>query len=526
MIHKKIELRWNTIFTIILVIFIVFGFVTKLYFSANLAVTADMTGEGLQAMEIWEHHNFLLSGYYLPSDDTFIFTELLPFQLVPQVLTHYDPLALKLTSFAIFGLAVAALSYVVFLVSGETISALLFAALAVNLSPAGYDYFAISTTHIGTMVFLGIMIILLLHLGKIDKALVEKMKPRKKVQPKQADIQWAYVIVLGILAAITALSDTIILTWLVIPLLLAYLLFYKEKSRNMNLAVAIITVFAALAYVFKTNFVHEWVSQSFISLDMAKTMSINFPLSYQSLAIFLDTGLYRALSGQAVGLLEIASIIAFAALALYALKNAIEGRERRFFYGLLLISGLLMLASFMVMSLVKDIYEARYFTFTALTVFMLIALAYRKGNKIFGALALIFLLISAVYGMSFVSAEWGARPNVQEYGLISFLKENNLTYGYGSYWISNTITYLSGEDVTVRPVLFYTDSVRPNAWLGCDRWYQSPPEKAFILVDNSTLDDNGRQVLSSLARSLNASTPLYYENYIIYPTNRQAYKTA
>jgi hypothetical protein len=211
---------------------------------------------------------------------------------------------------------------------------------------------------------------------------------------------------------------------------------------------------------------------------------------------------------------------------LYTLKNGVQDKEQRPFYGLLLISGIVMFASFLVMSLVKDITQARYFTFTALTIFMVAGISYRKNDKIFSALALAFLILSAAYGLSRASEVWGYQPNAHDYGLIGFLKENNLTYGYGSYWASNSLTYLSGEDVTVRAVLFYRDDLRPNAWLGCERWYQSPPDNAFILVDNSTLSDNGRQVIGSLAQALNASEPLYYGNYLIYPTHSQAFRTS
>lgn len=524
---KKVELSWKNIFAVALVLFIIFGFATKLYFSANLGFNSDMAGEGLQAMEIWKHQNYLLSGYYLPADDTFIFTELSPFQLIPQILTNYDPLTLKMVSFVIFALAVAGLSYVVFLVSGETLNTLLFAALAANLSPTGYSFFAIPTTHIATMVFLGAMFIILLYIGKKDKELQEKASKRKKKQASTRKILWPLVIGLCVLALLSALSDTIILTWFVVPFLLTYLLFYKEKSLGMNIAIASMVVVSALAYIFKTNFVREWVSQSFVKLDTANIFSVTLPLLFKSLAIFLDSGLYRALDGfKGFGIMEAISVIAFVMLILYALKNAFEDKKSRFFYGVLLFSGLIMAASFLVMSLVKDISQARYFTFTALSVFMLVGVSYRKDDRIYGAIVMIFLVLSAAYGLSQVSAQWGQKPNTQDYGLIAFLRENNLTYGYGSYWISNTITYLSGEDVTVRAVLFYRDDLRPNGWLACERWFQSPPEKAFILVDNSTLDDNGRQVLGSVAKALNASEPLHYENYIIYPTNSRAFRTS
>jgi disulfide bond formation protein DsbB len=488
-------------------------------------MNSDMAGIGLISTEIARHGNYLLTGYYLPADDTFLFTEL-PFQLIPQVLTGYEPITRKLVSYLIFALAVAALSYVVYMVSGEAFNALLFGALASNLPPAGYSYFAIPTTHIATIVFLGAMFILLLYIGKRDKEFEEKGSKRKKRQTAPSKVYWLYVIGLGALTLFSVLSDTIILTWLILPFILAYLLLYKEKSPGMNAAVASMAIVSALAYIFKTNLVREWVAQSFVKTEAANIMSVTLPLSIRSLAIFLDTGLYRLLDGASIGILEAASIIVAAALILYALKNAVKDRERRFFYGLLLISGLVMIASFLVMSLVKDISQARYFTFTALTVFMAVGVAYRKDDRIFSGLALVFLLLSAFYGLSQAIAVWDYQPNAQDYGLIDYLKENNLTHGYGSYWVSNTLTYLSREDVTVRAVLFYRDDLRPNAWLACERWYLSPPEKAFILVDNSTLDDNGRQVIGSLARSMNSSEPLHFGKYLIYPTNRRAFRTS
>jgi hypothetical protein len=505
------------IFAAALVFFIVFGLATKLYFSISLDLNSDMAGIGLISMEIARHGNFLLSGYYLPADDTFIFTEL-PFQLIPQVLTNYDPLTLKLVSFAIFGLAVAALSYVVFLVSGETLNALLFAALAANISPAGYSFFAMPTTHIATIAFLGVMFIILLYIGK-RAATGEKKRKKARTDP----IQWPLVAGLGALTLLSVLSDTIILTWFIVPFVLAYLLFSK-KSPGMNVAVGAMAAISALAYIFKTNFVREWVSQSFVKLDTANIVSVTFPLSLKSLGILIDPGLYRALDGlKGFGIMDAISVAVLAALMLYALKNAAKDKRSRFFYGILLFSGLIMFASFLAMSLVKDLSQARYFTFTALTAFMVVGVSCRKGDRIYTALALAFLLISAIYGFAQVSAQWGYQPNAQEYGLIAFLKENNLTYGYGSALTSNTYTYLSSEAVTIRPVLFYRDGLRPNVWLACERWYRDPPDEAFILVDNSTLDANGRQVIGSLAEALNASEPLHYGKYDIYPTNRKAF---
>lgn len=517
---KNAGQRWKTIFAIVLVLFILFGFATKLMISSNLGLNSDMVGEGLQSMEIWKHQNYLLGGYYLPSEDTFIFTELLPFQLIPQILTNFDPLALKLVSYVIFVLAVAALSYVVYLVSGETICALLFAALAANLPPNGYAFFDFPTTHIATMIFTGIIFALLLYMGASEKTADSKAKKGKKKQAALSNTQWAYLAGLALLVAITVLSDTIVLTWLIIPYILAYLVFFKGKNRALNMAIACMALVSVICYIFKTYFVQNWARQAMVSRDISGILSINLPLSYKSLAILLNQGLYQVADGfTGFGLLEALSLIVFILLVAYAVKNALGDKKKWFFYSILLISGIFMFATFLMTVRVKDLSQARYFTFMALSVFMLIAISYRREDKVYNALVVSMLVISAIYGFTFVTTQLHA-PNVQENGLISFLKQNDLTWGYATYWDANVITYLSDEGVTVRAVHFLPDGVESDTLLSDEQWYQSPPAKTFILVDNSSLDEVDRAVVQSMTRSVNYSDILHYGNYDIYRFNR------
>ncbi|HTX43782.1 MAG TPA: hypothetical protein VMC61_03575 [Methanocella sp.] len=513
---KKVRFTWKTAFSASLLIFILFGLATKLVISVGMSLNSDMVGEGLEAMEIWKHQNFLLAGYYLPSQDTFLFTELLPFHLIPQVLTNYSPLALKLVTYVEFGLGVAILSYIVYMVSGDLICALLFAALAANLPPQGYQFFSLPTSHAGTVVFLGVILALLLYVHKIDGE--QKQKAKKGRKARAPGVQWAYVIGLTAIVALTVISDTIILPWLIFPYILAYLLLVKEKSRTMNVAVAAMAAASVLIYVYKTYFVYNWVVQDVVTgRGTAGIFSTVLPLYFRALALALNQGLFSAFDGfKGFGILEALSLAALAALALYAAGNVLADRANRLFYGILLASGALMFAMFLVSNYSIDLSSARYLTFTAFAVFMLVAASYREGNKVFGALVLALLLVSAIYGYAGVSGP-AASPNAREYGLISFLEENNLTFGYGSYWNSNIITYLSGEDVTVRATFFYRDDMRPNVWLANERWYQSTPDRSFILADNSSLDDNGRAVVKALTAKLNASEALHNGKYDVYP---------
>jgi hypothetical protein len=511
---KKIEFSWKTIFAISLIIFILFGLSAKAIQSANMSLTSDMSGEGLESMEIWAHQNYFLGGYYLPSQDTFLFTELLPFQLIPQILTGYSPLALKIMVFVEFVLGTAILSYIVYLISESLMSALLFAALAMNLPPEGYYYFALPTSHMGTIVFLGIIFALLIYMSKKEEELTHRNRKGKVIHSTK--IQWAYILGLLILVALTVVSDTIILPWLIVPYIIVYLLFIKEKSKTMNIAIVSMAIVSVIVYIFKTYFVPNWVVQDVFASGTTTDIVSKIVLYFQDLAVLLNQGLSSVSQGFAgFGILEALSLLAFCALLAYAIKNVLEDRKRWLFFGVLLASGITMFAMWLVSDYSVDSSSARYITFTAFTVLMLIAIGYREGNKVFGALIIAVLLISATYGVIQLGEQ--QQPNANYYGLISYLKENNLTFGYGDFMDSNAITYLSGEGVTVRSASYYTNTIQPYVWLSCDRWYQSTPDNSFILVDNSSLDDTGRSVVKSLTASLNASGPLHYGQYDIYP---------
>jgi hypothetical protein len=479
-----------------------------------MTLNSDMVGEGLEAMEIGAHQNYFLSGYYLPSQDTFLFTELLPFQLIPQIITGFNPLTLKMVVFIEFVLGVAVLSYVVYLISESLVSALLFAALAMNLPPAGYYYFALPTSHMGTIVFLGIIFALLIYMSKKEEEQTHRTRKGKVIHSNK--VQWAYILGLIILAALTVVSDTIILPWLIVPYIIVYLLLIKEKSKTMDFAVASMAIVSVIVYIFKTYFVYNWVAQDVFSNGTSMDIISKIVLYFQDVAVLLNQGLSSVSEGFAgFGILEALSLVVFCALIVYAVKNALEDKKRQVFYGLLLASGITMFAMWLVSDYSINSASARYLTFTAFTVLMLIALGYRDDNKAFGALIIGMLLISAVYGA--IQLSESQQPNVGDYGLISYLKENNLTFGYGDYADSNLITYLSGESVTVRSASYYTNTIQPYIWLSCDRWYLSTPDSSFILVNNGTLGDTGRSVINSLTTNLNASAPLYYGQYNIYP---------
>ena len=512
---KKDAVNWELLFRAALVIFILQGLAVKLYQSINMWLNSDTVGMGMLSMEIWKHHNYLLTGYHVTAADTFFFTEL-PLQLIPQILTNYDPLALKLVTFGIFILAVAVLSAVIYLVSRQLNAALVFAALAANIPPAGYWAFAQPTTHNATIVFGGLILLLLLYINKAGKAdTVQKPAKGKKAPASQpAKLPWGYIVCLGIVAFFTAFSDTIVLAWVVVPYLLVYLLVFKEKTRASDMAIIVVLAMSALAYVIKMYLIADWLKRP-LGLNPVSQILANVPMFFEAMGSFLLKGLLEA--GNWPGMAAVAgllSIIGLLAVLGYAGWITVQRKGDRLLPAVLLASVAMMFGYFLLSDYVFDLGAVRYLTFTALAIVMLVALLYPKNEKLFGILVLALLVLSAAGNAIFVSTSSFA-PNAQEYALIQHLSNTGLAQGYGTYQTSNVITYLSGEKVTVRSVLISTEGIQQNRILSCDRWYQTAPDKGFLLLDNTTLDADSRLVLATLAAKINA-TVAENQNYLIY----------
>lgn len=134
-LRKYVNFSRKFIINLCLTFFIIFGLASKLFISIYFRLDSDSVGMGLMSMEIGKHNNYLLSGYHLLSSDSLVFTELIPFHLIPQILTNYNPLSLKIITFLIFVLSIIILAYLVYFVSGNIFHALLFGALAANIPP-------------------------------------------------------------------------------------------------------------------------------------------------------------------------------------------------------------------------------------------------------------------------------------------------------------------------------------------------------------------------------------------------------
>jgi len=521
-ILNKLQISRESAIQLVLAFFILVGLVTKGVISFFFRLDSDSVGMGVMAMEIGNHGNIFLSGCHLLSSDSLVFTELIPFQLVPQILTGYSPVALRMVTFIIFVLSVAVFSLILYFVSNRTFPALLFAALAANIPPEGYHWLAFPTSHNATILAGAGILLILLWLKRTSERGPEPVgKNRRKKTEVGSDIPWPYLLVISLMGFFTVFSDTIILFWLFIPFILAYIVFAERRTHVMNLAVGILAMVSALAYMLKTFFMPTWLAANYAVNSIHEILFRNVALFFRAFAEFISSGLFFLLDGRETGPLEILSVLLGAAVIIVLVRNAWqdwgkENPERKFLGAVILISLLVMFASFLISGYAYDINTARYLTFPALILLVGLALFSPEHDTIFIILVIGLLLVASVTGFVFIS-HMDRNPNEREYSLISYLEAQDLAFGYGTYWDANVITYLSGERVIIRSTYFLPDTIRPFLLNSCDGYYESRPERFFLINDTTLVSESAQKNLPSLLKTANVTDVLHYLNYDIYP---------
>lgn len=498
---KKFGPAKDSLIAAILALVTIAGMACKLFFSLNLDLTSDSVYPGVLSMEIWKHGNYLLDGFIFNSADPNLFSEVIPFQLIPQVLTDYDPGAIRVVNFAIFLLIVAVYAYIVYRLTGDRTRALATSALFATLSPAAYALYATPVAHNTSILFTGICLLLLWDMRKVK----------------------GYVALLTILlATAVAFSDTIFMAYFIVPYLAVYLLLLRPRiprpdRRRPDTIAGSLLVFPALIVGYKMLLMDNAMPYVVTVSGHGTSILANAVSFIDSLLLLLNSGLYTLatdLRGARVADYVVAA--AFVAVMCLALFRAFREKEEKYraFYAFLIALGLIFTASSVLTSLSSGIATARYLTFLALLILMLIAVLYPVKNN--ACIALLVVLLVAAAGLNVAGVmQIENKPNAGNYGLIDYMGANGLSFGYGDYWDAGVDTYLSGENVTIRSVLFKNDtlSLAPNPWISSERWYEYQPDRYFVVV-NDTSSDAG--FMQSYVKLHPALEKLEYGDHTIY----------
>lgn len=494
-------------FQVALAAFTIYGVVCKLLLSLNLSLNSDTIVPGVLSMEIGRNGNYLLKGLILNSMDSQLFEDIVPFHLVPQILTDFSPDALRLTTFFIYLSLVVVCSYLVFCVTKNKTSMLVFAALMANLCPLSYSYFEAPMSHIAAILFSCVFIIILFPGHRL--AFINS--DRRRIIAASA---------LFVAIFLFTFSDLMFAAFFVLPFTVCYLLFYGKKGYRSSLLVALTLLSSALALIFSRYLVNALDLAHFITLHISLTgryvVLVNITLYFKGLLLLVSGNLLNGINDAAqFGYGALIAVLLFLAVGYFTLKNILKDDNdgRKFLLAFFVLSSAVVAVPYIFTTLCVNIYTTRYLTFTALAIFLLIALYFDNKNK---ALVVCILLILIIFSLANFNAVNGLdyHPNKAEYGLISYLKQNNLTFGYSDYWNANIITYLSHGDVTVRAVNVSADGLRPVMLNSAAGWYEDEPGTYFLLIKQARPDLVNA---SSLLIDKHAAAATYQSNgYIIY----------
>ncbi|MDD4650789.1 MAG: hypothetical protein PHQ34_01030 [Methanothrix sp.] len=266
-------------------------------------------------------------------------------------------------------------------------------------------------------------------------------------------------------------------------------------------------------YIYERYFMTSFITSVVHARDLESVLHLSLPLYVNGLATLLFGKAYEVRPFNVLYLLFLIMLI------YYTIYNGIRKYNDMLVY--LTVSFLVIFVGYVFTDLSVDFLTTRFLMFSAISIYLIGSLMYRKGNTIYIALIFFILFMGAISNYMFIS-NLDYQPNIGELDLIGFLNDNNLKYGYADYWDSNIITYFSKEDIIVLPVTINHHLLMPVRWLSCGKWFtdrttQNSTESYFILLkSNVTLTKEG---LNSFAENSQLEKILQFGDYSIYVFN-------
>jgi hypothetical protein len=152
---------------------------------------------------------------------------------------------------------------------------------------------------------------------------------------------------------------------------------------------------------------------------------------------------------------DIVLILALIILLLLLIFN-INKRKLTVFHIFVIFTGLT-ISFFYLFTSISNIPTLRYLSFLIVLFFAIMAIECKDNRFILGFIIILITIIAfsnmSVFSERYQNSDQGSME------LIKFLKDNQLYTGYGDYWDSNIVTYLSNEEVTIRQINVYKGKI-------------------------------------------------------------------
>ena len=112
-----------------------------------------------------------------------------------------------------------------------------------------------------------------------------------------------------------------------------------------------------------------------------------------------------------------------------------------------------------------------------------------KRNILIAGIPMICLILVTFLDMA--TLEKQSYYNKEITKLCAFLEENDLNYGYATFWNANITTLMSDSKVKVRDIRLEEDAYYKRAYQSNDNWYENAPEydRYFVVLSQDEYNE-------------------------------------
>ena len=295
--------------------------------------------------------------------------------------------------------------------------------------------------------------------------------------------------------ALISFSDSLLILWYFIPFCVAHTLLNKlfELKKKDFLFISGVTVL--LVYLAKKKIIPTFINTPIHLITSKELFFNNVLLLFKGIYLLYNNELYEFSNTHELNIHVMIVMMITIGIMYFVFSNISKRLGMNPLWCLFVFISVAFISIIYVFTTISiDIYTTRYLMFLLILSISILALVYSQNMKL--QRVYIFLILSLIIINASSNTEllkgWHEQPNREQYELINYLKESNLTLGFGNYWDSNIITYLSKEDILMRPIVFidiktsygYATRIIPRMWLSCERWFKENPkvnESVFII---------------------------------------------
>jgi hypothetical protein len=340
---------------------------------------------------------------------------------------------------------------------------------------------------------------------------------------------YVYALLLGIWMLLTATDGLLSLVQCMLPVLGAVVLEWcfeeqekRKNDRKLYLVIIVVALCGVAGYAVG-NLLHGDIvagyAQAYSSFDGSDEWTENLmkviPQWYTLLGVDVSAGEKFMSANGLINLLRIAYATVLAvvpAIMLFCLPKVKETFVRLMIYAHWIMTGII-LTGYVFGRLSGGNWRLSPLVCSGiflLTAFLRMCLKEERLKRFGCLMSAVCILINGIYVVKVLSMDAQAYKENTYYGLTEYLKENDLTYGYATFWNAGVITLMSDSRVEVRNVQVTNDN-KLNKYLYQSEsyWYddREGQDTYFLILT--------KREYSTLAAQLEENIGGYYD-YLVY----------